>query len=111
MYLCEACGNVFEEASVKVVKAPYSGERFREPEDVEAFCPLCGSGDFEEAQKCPLCGKWHTGCDDACVECIALLEEQAARIRRTIDDVRGDLIAEIACGNSLTVKILEEMVA
>lgn len=66
MYICEKCGEVFEEP--KVIGSDV---------DRGEVCPGCGSDDFDEAYQCALCGEWvasdkiHGYRPYVCDDCIA----------------------------------------
>ena len=56
MYKCIDCGNVFEEPHYEPAWLGECGDR-----DVygnDCSCPHCGSEDFDEAEKCELCGEY-----------------------------------------------------
>ena len=78
-YKCNDCGYVceYDELETIVDRHPY-GDTYAEERYVE--CPMCGSGDIDEATECSVCGEYHTGGDDVCDDC---LQE-----RMTFKDVR-----------------------
>lgn len=53
MYICLHCGHSFDEPHNRY------NRRWSDSDDSAAYCPNCGSEDFEEAEKCEKCGEWH----------------------------------------------------
>ncbi len=65
MYMCIHCGHEFEEIAAKNYD--------RSTGTWEEYCPNCGSEDFEEAERCEICGEWKVAdniTDGVCKECI-----------------------------------------
>lgn len=66
MYICNHCGNVFDEPHISYTAGGDYGEAW-------AVCPHCGSDDMSEAFQCFVCGDYITdskveGICDACLE-------------------------------------------
>ena len=61
MYICNECEEVFEQPKVVVERHPW-GMGYAEEEFCE--CPCCGSGNFEEAEECSLCGEYVAELED-----------------------------------------------
>ena len=55
MFICDDCGEVFEEPA-----AYYESREFWGASCQEAFgaCPNCGSTDYDVAMRCDRCGEW-----------------------------------------------------
>ena len=51
MFVCMHCGHEFEDIDAR----NYDNSTGT----WEEYCPNCGSEDFEEAEKCEVCGEWH----------------------------------------------------
>ena len=66
MYLCKACGAVFETPALAREGFAYPGGFCRED---RAVCPACGEGSPEEARSCPLCDGWMEAGEDLCPRC------------------------------------------
>lgn len=67
MFVCENCGDVFEECETVEEQHPY-GEGYAT--ERWAVCPCCGSSNIDEAKKCEHCGEWVAELkDDLCEEC------------------------------------------
>ena len=66
MYKCNRCGYLFDEPNVVV-------ERHRELDFMDAeyidMCPNCGSGNYEEAYPCEMCGEYHSNDGPLCGDC------------------------------------------
>ena len=78
MMICECCGHVFEDEDAAGGEMIYSGSEINPPEFAEPRCPECGSEDIEEADRCPVCGKWATSWDlrgGLCGDCINALAD------------------------------------
>ena len=56
MYICEICGNVFDEPVVRSW-LNYHGEGMYEPYG-EELCPDCGSDKIDKAYQCEECGEY-----------------------------------------------------
>jgi hypothetical protein len=67
MYICEHCGEVFEEP-LEIEDRPV--DEF--PETISYYyCPNCQRDNYEEAQECKICGKYFPKyhCVEFCEEC------------------------------------------
>lgn len=51
MYICIHCGHHFDEPHNRY------NRRWSDSDDSQQYCPNCGSEDFEEAEKCVVCGE------------------------------------------------------
>ena len=73
MYICENCGEVFEEYNTIVERHPY-GMGYASEE--WASCPYCGDTDIVEAEECENCGEYFAHLTDGlCDECYKEEEE------------------------------------
>ena len=67
MYICEDCGEVFEDAKTIEEHHPYGMTYATE---LWAVCPHCESTNFDEAKQCERCGELvaelHDGLCDIC---------------------------------------------
>lgn len=76
-YYCHDCGSIFEEP-VEIVEDPSPrGVGLPPGVIVTEVCPVCGSGWFNEAERCPSCGDWHkpnTGLSALCPDCKAHID-------------------------------------
>lgn len=68
MYICNECGETCEDEDLKVTKnwSEFQGQPVCE-EQTDYACD-CG-GEFEEAERCPLCGDYITSDKIVCDEC------------------------------------------
>lgn len=67
MFICEECGEVFEEPNVYKEHHPY-GMGFAT--EYFAVCPCCNDTSISEAKRCDVCGEWFAKLhDDLCDEC------------------------------------------
>lgn len=60
MFICNDCGNVFEEPEYFTwteTLCVLDGRPYRE-DCAEPICPDCGTTNFEEAYACENCGEW-----------------------------------------------------
>lgn len=49
-------------------------------------CPSCGSDDFEEMDKCEICGEWIDPGAEVCECCKESIEDLASEIREKVRD-------------------------
>ena len=83
MYYCGSCGAIFEEPGVVEEDPSAAGVSLPRGVIVTETCPECGSGYFTEAERCPVCGKWHKenrGLSAMCQDC-------AEHIYKAVDEV------------------------
>lgn len=66
MFICENCGEVFEECKVVEEHHPYGMTYATEYWSV---CPHCGEMDFVEAKKCSRCGEYVAELHEELCEC------------------------------------------
>lgn len=66
MYICNNCGEVFEEAKVIEEHHPYGMGTATEEWYV---CPHCEDTDFQAAQECERCGELVAELNDGLCEC------------------------------------------
>lgn len=50
-------------------------------------CPSCGSDDFEEMDKCEICGEWIDPGAEVCECCKESIEDLASEIREKVRDL------------------------
>lgn len=55
MYICNECGEVFEQFKIAIEYHPY-GEGYAT--EKWAVCPYCKDNDFQEAKECENCGEY-----------------------------------------------------
>ena len=81
MYYCNECKAFHDNGLLKEVV-----EGHGEPHYMETFhvCGLCGSEDFEPADKCPICGELKKEVDDICQGCENALNELSANFVRDV---------------------------
>lgn len=76
MYICKSCGEKFENP---ITSHESMGEHFGRPvyEDIYR-CPYCQSENFEEAERCFVCGDYFLAnhADDCCDECKEVLSNE-----------------------------------
>lgn len=111
MYICEECGQAFEEPKKTVFRGMKEYGVAIEPDETEYTCPHCGSEYYEEARVCPMCGEYYAGSEDVCDECMDRLEKEAAPFIRARAEEKAGFIADMAKGNEAAEKILEELIA
>lgn len=107
-YKCNDCGKTFteDEAIVAEERVPY-GERSVVCDYLGVtMCPHCRSERFDEAAECPICGEWHTGCDDICDSCIEKIETALDEIKRCMIGVADKIIIEKCKGN---LRLMQEL--
>ena len=65
MYICNICGEVFEEPEVIYERRPY-GMGYAEEEFW--VCPHCKDTDIQEAERCESCGEYFAELEDGLCE-------------------------------------------
>lgn len=80
MYLCANCGQMFDFPDVvDDFTSEFWGGIVRHTTTV---CPSCGSDDFDEMDKCEVCGEYIAPGEELCENCRELIHDRA-------EDVRG----------------------
>ena len=80
MYLCANCGRTFDSPDeVADFTSEYFGATVTHTTTV---CPSCGSDDFDEMDKCEVCGEEIAPGEELCENCRELIRDCA-------EDVRG----------------------
>ena len=80
MYICRNCQQMFDSPNAVIDSdSEYWGRRVHHYTSV---CPCCGSDDFEELDKCEVCGGWINPGDELCEVCDGLIKEVADDIRK-----------------------------
>ena len=80
MYLCANCGQMFDSPNIEEdFTSEFWGSTARH---MASVCPNCGSDEFDEMDKCEVCGEWIDPGDELCEVCDGLIKEIA-------DDIRG----------------------
>lgn len=99
-FVCNDCGNVFDESHAR--RRPAQLEDSIEPWDTVLQCPICHSEDLADAEICPLCGKAHipteSGYCDGCWNYVEADLKKVAWARGEGDDAEEalkDLICKI----------------
>ena len=73
------CGTMFDSPDyVEDFSSEYFGRRVTHYMGV---CPNCGSDDFEEMDKCEVCGEWIDPGEELCDNCRGLIKDIADEIR------------------------------
>lgn len=79
MYKCLNCGETFSSPdSVRDFESEYFGRTVTHYMNV---CPSCGSDDFEEMDKCEICGEYIDAGSCLCENCKELIGDLASEIR------------------------------
>ena len=80
MYICMNCQTMFDSPDeVEDFTSEFWGARVRH---MTSVCPNCGSDDFEEMDKCEVCGEWIDPGDELCDNCRGLIKDIADDIRK-----------------------------
>ena len=61
MYICNNCGETFEDCKIIVEHHPYG---MTSATEYWSVCPHCESTDFAEAKKCERCGEYVAELED-----------------------------------------------
>lgn len=84
MLKCQ-CGTMFDFPDyVEDFSSEYFGRRVTHYMGV---CPNCGSDDFEEMDKCEICGEWIDPGAEVCECCKEAIEDLASEIREKARDL------------------------
>lgn len=107
-YKCRDCGNVFTEEDVITIteNVPFGDTDIVCDYLGADLCPQCRSERIDEAAECPICGEWHTGCDDICDSCIEKKETALDEIKKCMIGVADKIIIEKCKGN---LKLMQEL--
>lgn len=92
-YKCLDCHSIFDEPVFNVCKSAEYGDV------TYAYCPECGSEDFDEAYQCRCCHEWRTfaeGCKPCTTKARAILHDFAMRF----DDVTLQMLDDVMEGES-----------
>ena len=79
MYRCSRCGQTFD--SPDTVVDFFSEAWGRQVKHYTSVCPNCGSDDFDEMDKCEICGEWISPGEDVCDNCAELIKDISEDIR------------------------------
>ena len=87
MYICEKCGEIFEEPKV-----------IGNDVDRGEVCPGCGRCDFDEAERCEKCGEWvsvdkihgYGGGPYICEECLDEYKYDLPTLLKATEDEKFD---------------------
>lgn len=80
MYKCQNCQEMFDSPNAVLDSdSEYWGRRVHHYTSV---CPNCGSDDFEEMDKCEVCGEWIDPGEELCDNCRGLIKDIADDIRK-----------------------------
>lgn len=66
MYICNSCGEIFEDYKIIEEHHPYGMGYATEQ---WAVCPGCGEAGFEEAKECTRCGNLVADLDEGLCDC------------------------------------------
>lgn len=85
MYKCNECGKVFDRDEVVEIHDDPSPAGVSLPSGHYTFyeCPYCGSGDFDDAVECEVCGDYIV--DDGetiCEDCISKIRNDIVDLRK-----------------------------
>lgn len=79
MYICENCQQMFDSPNAVLDSdSEYWGANVHHYTSV---CPNCGSDEFEEMDKCDVCGEWINPGEELCENCRELIKDIADDIR------------------------------
>ena len=66
MYICNNCGETFDEFETIEEHHPYGNGTAAEK---WAVCPYCNDTDFDEAKKCERCGEYFAELNEGLCDC------------------------------------------
>lgn len=73
MYKCLNCGAVFDYPDYE---DDFTSEYFgRSVTHHISRCPECRSDELDTAERCQLCGEYHSGESDYCADCVDLIKD------------------------------------
>lgn len=73
MYKCLNCGAVFDYPDYEDdFTSEYFGKSVTHHISV---CPECRSDELDTAERCQLCGEYHSGESDYCADCVDLIKD------------------------------------
>lgn len=79
MLYCENCGKLFESPDyAEDFESEYFGAIVHH---FVSVCPYCRSDEIRTAEKCPICGEYHTGEDEVCDLCNDEIEEAIRELK------------------------------
>ena len=79
MYICMNCQAMFDSPNeVEDFTSEFWGARVRH---MTSVCPNCGSDDFDEMDKCEICGEDINPGEELCENCRGLIKDIADEIR------------------------------
>lgn len=79
------CGTMFDSPDyVEDFDSEYFG---RSVTHYMGVCPSCGSDDFEEMDKCEICGEWIDPGAEVCECCKESIDDLASEIREKVRDL------------------------
>ena len=85
MYICNECGDVFTQPELRIdVEKHYElSEMGNVPcEEFRSWaCPHCGSGDFDVADECVICGDYCKKDAVLCTSCTEELEQKLEEVK------------------------------
>ena len=79
MYKCQNCQRTFD--SLNCMIDSYSEYWGASTPLYKSVCPYCGSDDYEEMDKCEICGEWIDPGEELCDNCRGLIKDIADEIR------------------------------
>ena len=80
MYICMNCQTMFDSPNeVEDFTSEFWGARVRH---MTSVCPYCGSDDFDEMDKCEICGEDINPGEELCENCRGLIKDIAEDIRK-----------------------------
>lgn len=101
MYKCLDCGEVFDTPKQgSDFKTEYFGKTVTHYISV---CPNCGSDELDTAERCELCGEWHSGSLDYCAECEDIIHEY-------IDPVIDEIVKTFGYSRSTVIEAIRELI-
>lgn len=79
------CGTMFDSPDYA---EDFSSEYFgRRVTHYMGVCPSCGSDDYDEMDKCEICGEWIDPGEEVCECCKESIEDLASEIREKVRDL------------------------
>ena len=96
MFVCCKCGSVFAEPKQILDDPSPSGVSLGSGAYRYYHCPVCGSEDIEQGERCKACGEWHITGNTLCGACADDFADGLERLRRgmglTEDDFEQSIV-------------------
>jgi hypothetical protein len=100
MYKCLNCGAVFDYPDYE---DDFTSEYFGRPVTHHiSVCPECRSDELDTAERCQLCGEYHSGESDYCADCVDLIIDY-------FDSVIAEVSERFGYGKDKIVEAIKEI--